>query len=54
MGVLGMVVLIAYYVLTGLYILLATCVATACLAAVSCVVLRGLARDTIDAITYGT
>ena len=49
-----MLLLIAYYLLTGLYILVATCVASSCLVAVSVVLVRGLARDTLDAITYGT
>ena len=54
MEALQTLLLIVYYLVTGLYILVAATVASSCLAAVSFVLLRGLARDTIDAITYGT
>jgi hypothetical protein len=54
MEALQTLLLIAYYLLTGLYILVAATVASSCLAAVSFVFLRGLARDALDSITYGT
>lgn len=54
MEALQTLLLIAYYLVTGLYILVAATVASSCLAAVTFVLLRGLAQDTIDSITYGT
>jgi hypothetical protein len=54
MEALTTLLLIAYYLLTGLYILVAACVASSCLLAVGWVFVRGLARDAIDSITFGT
>jgi hypothetical protein len=43
---------IVYYVVLGLYALIAAGVATSCLVAVTVVVIRQLARDVVDAVAY--
>lgn len=46
--------LVAYYVVTGLYLLVALGVAASCLFAVGTLLIRQVARDAIDYGTYST
>jgi hypothetical protein len=52
--VLAGLLLVTYYVVTGLYVIAATCVASSCLVAVGTLLIRQVARDTIDYVTYGS
>jgi len=51
---LASLVLVTCYVVTGLYVVVAACVASGCLFAVGALLVRDVARDTIDYVTYGT
>jgi len=44
--------LVVYYVVVGLYALIAAGVATSCLTAVTIVVIRQMAGDAVDTVTY--
>jgi hypothetical protein len=54
MHVLTLPLMVVYYLVLGLYVLIAACVAASCLAAVSTLLVRQAARDAIDYLTYPT
>jgi len=43
---------VTYYVVTGLYAVVATCIASSCLVAVGTVLVRHLVPDNIETLTY--
>ena len=54
MEALASLVLVTCYVVTGLYVVVAACVASCCLFAVGAPLVREVAREAIDYVTYGT